>query len=110
LGVAYHTALVLATGRTFGMFWFAALASYLAFVDWSPRPDVSSSRWGPAVSFVYDQLRNPLAYIAVVLLVAPLSGSGTALRFAGLAVFAVLALLVLDAAARHWPSLKRLRA
>jgi Vitamin K-dependent gamma-carboxylase len=110
LGVAYHTALVLATGRTFGMFWFAALASYLAFVDWSPRPDVSSSQWGPAVSFVYDQLRNPLAYIAVVLLVAPLSGSGTALRFAGLAVFAVLALLALDAAARHWPSLKRLRA
>jgi hypothetical protein len=32
LGVGYHTSLVLITGRTFGMFWYAATASYLAFV------------------------------------------------------------------------------
>ena len=32
LGVAYHTTLTLSLNRTFGMFWFAAPASYLAFV------------------------------------------------------------------------------
>lgn len=36
LGVAYHTSLVLITGRTFGMFWYAATASYLAFVTLAP--------------------------------------------------------------------------
>lgn len=39
LGVAYHTGLLLFTGRTFGMFYFALLSSYLAFVEW-PRSQV----------------------------------------------------------------------
>jgi hypothetical protein len=37
VGVAYHTSLVLITGRTFGMFWYATTASYFAFVAWPPR-------------------------------------------------------------------------
>lgn len=38
LGVAYHTGLFLITGRTFGLFWFAILSSYLAFVAWPAAP------------------------------------------------------------------------
>ena len=33
-GITFHTALLLATGRTYGMFYYALLASYLAFVEW----------------------------------------------------------------------------
>jgi hypothetical protein len=38
LGIAYHTSLALLLNRTFGMFWFAAPASYLAFVRWPDKP------------------------------------------------------------------------
>lgn len=38
LGIAYHTTLTLSLNRTFGMFWFAAPASYLAFVRWPDNP------------------------------------------------------------------------
>lgn len=34
VGVAYHTTLFLLTGKTFGMFWYATLSAYLAFVKW----------------------------------------------------------------------------
>jgi len=37
-GVAYHTSLTFFMNRTFGMFWFAASASYLAFVRWPDDP------------------------------------------------------------------------
>lgn len=37
LGAAYHTALLVMMNSSFGMFYYAMLASYLAFVDW-PRP------------------------------------------------------------------------
>jgi hypothetical protein len=40
VGVAYHTALVLATGGTFGMFYYATLSSFLAFLTW-PQPPIS---------------------------------------------------------------------
>ena len=39
LGVAYHTTLLLVMNSTFGMFYYAMLASYLAFIDW-PRPQL----------------------------------------------------------------------
>jgi hypothetical protein len=38
LGIAYHTSLAFLLNRTFGMFWFAAPASYLAFVRWPDKP------------------------------------------------------------------------
>src|SRR6185437_12934442 len=35
VGVAYHTGLVLITGgSTFGMFWYALVATYIALLDW----------------------------------------------------------------------------
>lgn len=35
VGVAYHTGLVLITGgNTFGMFWYALVATYIALLDW----------------------------------------------------------------------------
>ena len=34
LGAAYHTSLLLVMNSTFGMFYYAMLASYLAFVEW----------------------------------------------------------------------------
>jgi hypothetical protein len=40
VGVAYHTILLVLTGRRFGMFYFATLSSYLAFVDWSRSPTI----------------------------------------------------------------------
>jgi hypothetical protein len=36
IGVLFHTGLLFLTGRTFGMFYYAALASYLSFLEW-PR-------------------------------------------------------------------------
>jgi hypothetical protein len=44
LGVAYHTSLVLVTGRTFGMFWYAATASYFAFAEVPSRLQVTGGR------------------------------------------------------------------
>jgi hypothetical protein len=38
LGVAYHTAILIDTSSTFNMFYFAALSSYLAFVNWPSAP------------------------------------------------------------------------
>jgi hypothetical protein len=38
LGIAYHTTLLLLMGRTFGMFYFATLSSFLAFVEWPRFP------------------------------------------------------------------------
>jgi hypothetical protein len=44
-GIGFHTALLFLTGRTFGLFYFAILASYLSFAEW-PLP------YNPAVYFV----------------------------------------------------------
>jgi hypothetical protein len=54
VGVAYHTSLVLITGRTFGMFWFAATASYLAFVTYPAEVRVTCG-WRKVV---LDRLRG----------------------------------------------------
>jgi hypothetical protein len=57
LGAAYHTSLVLVTGRTFGMFWYAATASYFAFAKVpSPLHVTCGSRAQP----VFARLRRPL--------------------------------------------------
>jgi predicted DCC family thiol-disulfide oxidoreductase YuxK len=40
MGILFHTGLLFMTGRTFGMFYYAALASYLAFLEW-PRSGVA---------------------------------------------------------------------
>ena len=37
LGICYHTALMVVMNSTFGMFYYAMLISYLAFVEW-PKP------------------------------------------------------------------------
>lgn len=39
VGILFHTGLLFLTGRTFGLFYFAVLASYLSFVEW-PRSKV----------------------------------------------------------------------
>ncbi|HLH29974.1 MAG TPA: DCC1-like thiol-disulfide oxidoreductase family protein [Terriglobia bacterium] len=36
IGILFHTGLLFLTGRTFGLFYFAALVSYLSFLEW-PR-------------------------------------------------------------------------
>lgn len=46
LGIAYHTALLALTGYTFGMFYYATLSSFLAFVEW-PLPSLIVSPGGP---------------------------------------------------------------
>jgi hypothetical protein len=46
LAVGYHTTLMVTAGRTFGMFYFSLLASYLAFAR--PWPDVRVHAWVPA--------------------------------------------------------------
>jgi hypothetical protein len=61
VGVAYHTSLVLITGRTFGMFWFAATASYLAFVAWPTRVHVECGWRGAAQA----RLRNVVQSVDV---------------------------------------------
>jgi hypothetical protein len=48
-GIAYHTSLTLFMNRTFGMFWFAASASYLAFVAWPDNP--ATVRFAPGNTF-----------------------------------------------------------
>jgi predicted DCC family thiol-disulfide oxidoreductase YuxK len=40
IGILFHTTLLFLTGRTFGLFYFAVLASYLSFIEW-PRSKVS---------------------------------------------------------------------
>jgi hypothetical protein len=40
IGVLFHTGLLFLTGRTFGMFYYAALASYVSFLEW-PRDRVT---------------------------------------------------------------------
>jgi hypothetical protein len=50
VGAVYHTTNTLTMNRTFGVFWFSAIASYLAFVAWpSDRATVRSgadNSWG----------------------------------------------------------------
>jgi hypothetical protein len=51
-GVVFHTSLLFLTGRTFGLFYFAILASYLVFVEW-PRSAVKVPLlYNPAVYFL----------------------------------------------------------
>ena len=38
LGIFFHTGLLFLTGRTFGLFYYAILASYLAFIEWPRGP------------------------------------------------------------------------
>ncbi|MGN6378561.1 MAG: hypothetical protein ACTHNU_06385 [Gaiellales bacterium] len=45
LAVGYHTTLMVTAGRTFGMFYFSLLASYLAFAR--PWPDIRAHAWAP---------------------------------------------------------------
>jgi hypothetical protein len=49
-GTLYHTALLVDTGSTFTMFYFAMLSAYLAFVEWPSGP----------VSVEYDSRLRPL--------------------------------------------------
>jgi hypothetical protein len=48
VGVAYHSGLALLTGITFGMFWYALVASYVALLEWPSSPVVVS--YSPARS------------------------------------------------------------
>lgn len=40
IGIAYHTTLLVLTGSTFGMFYYATASSFISFVEW-PRPPIS---------------------------------------------------------------------
>jgi hypothetical protein len=44
VAVAYHSSLLLVTGRTFGMFWYAVLAACIALLQWPADPP--SIRYG----------------------------------------------------------------
>jgi hypothetical protein len=50
LGLAYHTGLTTVTGHTFGMFWYAMLATYVMLMPWPAAP--------VTVSFVVDDARQ----------------------------------------------------
>ena len=55
LGAAYHTTLLLVMNSTFGMFYYAMLASYLAFVEWPRAPlqvryDEDHGPWGRSLT------------------------------------------------------------
>jgi hypothetical protein len=61
VGVAYHTSLLLVTGRTFGLFWFAALSAYLAFVDF-PRGPFTVTGASPGLARVWRRLDVEIAF------------------------------------------------
>ena len=60
LGAAYHTSLVMVTGRTFGMFWYAATASYFAFAEVPSRLHLTC---GSRAGSVWARLRRPLRFL-----------------------------------------------
>jgi hypothetical protein len=76
LGVAYHSSLLIVAGRTFGLFWFALLASYLAFVDWPVKATVRTATQG-----VWQQLAALLRRVDLERGVAWVSGPVTSLEW-----------------------------
>jgi hypothetical protein len=60
LGAAYHTSLVMVTGRTFGMFWYAATAAYFAFAEVPSRLQLTC---GSRAESVWARLRRPLRFL-----------------------------------------------
>jgi hypothetical protein len=57
LGAAYHTTLLLVMNSTFGMFYYAMLTSYLAFVEWPKAPlqvqyDEDHGLWGRSLKLL----------------------------------------------------------
>jgi hypothetical protein len=92
LGVAYHTSLVLITGRTFGMFWYAATASYLAFVTLPPPPLRVECGWRQSVC---AQLRRALDAVDVehMLTWQPAADSGLRVTSGTTTYYGVAALL-----------------
>ena len=103
VGIAYHTALLVLTGYTFGMFYYATLSSFLAFLELpatSPETKLTEIRKTSVtllsrVAALYTVLiYNPATYLlCAILLSAPLS-SGPLFR----RVFAALFLLFLSPA------------
>jgi hypothetical protein len=91
VGVAYHTSLVLVTGRTFGMFWYAACASYIAFADVRTRLHLTCGR----AESVCARLQQPLQFLDVEHRVSwsPPSGSRLAVT-SGMTTYLGLAALM----------------
>src|SRR5207302_3228650 len=58
LGICYHTALMVVMNSTFGMFYYAMLISYLAFVEW-PEPRILVAYDSDSGS--YDTIRRWLS-------------------------------------------------
>lgn len=75
VGAAYHSSLLVVTGRTFGMFWFALLGAYLAVLD---RPEITEKvrfttdrgTYGKREALERLLLHNPAPYAALAILVA----------------------------------------
>lgn len=44
LGISFHSMLLVLTGYTFGMFYYATASSYLAFLEWPVSPIVITGR------------------------------------------------------------------
>ncbi|MFL5839966.1 MAG: hypothetical protein ACJ77Z_05895 [Thermoleophilaceae bacterium] len=97
VGIAYHTSLVLITGRTFGMFWYAATASYLAFVASPPPPLRVECGWRESAC---ARLRRALEVVDVehMLTWRPAAGSGLRVRSGTTTYYGVAALLRLGVA------------
>jgi hypothetical protein len=62
LGAAYHTALLVMMNSTFGMFYYAMLASYLAFVDWPAAPLLVFYPDGSRLGWFLQRLDIPRAF------------------------------------------------
>jgi hypothetical protein len=77
VGVGYHTSLVLITGRTFGMFWYAATASYIAFVALGPHHVQVSCGWREAAC---SRLRRAVERLDVEGMVGWRGRTGSGLR------------------------------
>ena len=70
VGILFHTALLFLTGRTFGLFYFAVLASYLSFVEW-PRSEVNVQKTCSGLTGVKTQLLyNPAVYFVIAAMLA----------------------------------------
>jgi hypothetical protein len=54
LGILFHSSLLLLTGSTMGMFFYAVLFSYLAFIEWPHQIQVEAP---PALRWLYTLLR-----------------------------------------------------
>jgi hypothetical protein len=95
IAVGYHTTLLMVSGRTFGLFWFSLLASFVIFIDWPMRSrslvSSASSPWGLVISLLrWLDVDERIRWVPTV--EPRLSLEGGSVRRTGLAALIVVAL------------------